>query len=370
MIFLADRLSAPAFGSTLDVYLLRRFVGAFCATLAVVILLHLMSDVFGRVDNLMGYDATFSNAVRFFLYRLPLMISRSIGFAALFAAFLCLGALARRNELVAAGACGISLHRITVPLLLASLAISAGTFLWNETTVPLATRQAKFVYDVKVRNAQLQSVFHNRQIWIRSGDSFIRADDFDAEAGRLRGLSIYRTTPRFTLTGLIESPAALWDGNRWVPEGGTEWRFLDDGTVERHPLGGRLALNERPDDFRVFTRSPDEFSYAELKERIQDLRRKGVDTLRDTVNLHTKVAVPLAIPITILLAMALAVKPGRKDSIALNLALSAAIGFSYWVLLGFCVSLGRAGAIQPWVAAWLPNMVMGSVSLFLYAGSE
>lgn len=365
-----SRLAAPAVGSTLDAYLLRRFAGAVCATLAVVILLHLMGDVFGRVDNLMGNDATLSDAVQFFLYRLPLMMSRSIGFAALFAAFLSLGALARRNELVAMGACGISLHRVTVPLLLASLAISAGTFLWNETAVPLATRQAKFVYDVKVRNAQLQSVFHNRQIWIRSGDSFIRADDFDAEAGRLRGLSIYRTTPRFTLTGLIESPAALWDGNRWVPDGGTEWRFLEDGTVERHALGGKLALNERPDDFRVFTRSPDEFSYAELKERIQDLRRKGVDTLRDTVNLHTKVAVPLAIPITILLAMALAVKPGRKDSIALNLALSAAIGFSYWVLLGFCVSLGRAGAIQPWVAAWLPNMVMGSVSLYLYAGSE
>lgn len=370
MDFFAHRLPAPALWSTLDFYLLRRFVRAFCATLVVVILLHLMGDVFGRVDNLMGSDATLANAVAFFLYRLPLLISRSIGFAALFAAFLSLGALARRNELVALGACGVSLHRITVPLLLASLGISAGTFLWNETTVPLATRQAKFVYDVKVRNAQLQSVFHNKQIWIRSGDSFIRADDFDTTAGTLRGLSIYRTTPQFRLAGLIESPAALWNGIRWVPEGGKEWRFLDDGTVERHSLGGRLPLNERPEDFHIFARSPNEFSYAELKERIGSLRRKGVDTVRDTVNLHTKVAVPLATPITILLALAIAVKPGRKDSIARNLALSAVIGFSYWVLLGFCVSLGRADAIQPWVAAWLPNMVMGSLSVFLYAGSE
>ncbi len=370
MIFFMDRLVPPAFGSTLDIYLLRRFVGAFCATLVVVVLLHLMADVFGRVDNLMGNDATLSNAVQFFLYRLPLLISRSIGFAALFAAFLSLGALARRNELVALGTCGISLHRISVPLLVASLAISAGTFLWNETTVPLATRHAKFVYDVKVRKAQLQSVFHSRQIWIRSGDSFIRADDFDAEAGRLRGLSIYLTTPQFTLAGLIESPAASWDGVRWIPEGGSRWRFFDDGTVERLSLDGKLPLNERPDDFHVFTRSPDEFSYAGLKERIRSLRRKGVDTVRDTVNLHTKVAVPLVIPITILLAMAFAAKPGRKDSMALNLALSASIGFAYWVLLGFCVSLGKAGAIQPWVAAWLPNMVMGSLGLFLYAGSE
>ncbi len=370
MIFITRRLSAPALGSALDIYLLRRFTGAFCATLLVVVLLHLMSDVFGRVDNLMGDGATLSNAVQFFLYRLPLLISRSIGFAVLFAAFLSLGALARQNELTAMGACGVSLRRIAVPLVLASLAISAATFVWNESAVPLATRQAKFVYDVQVRQAQPRSVFHDKQIWLRSGNAFIRADDFDTEAGRLRGLSIYRTTPRFTLAGLIESPAALWDGSRWVPEGGAEWRFLDDGTVERHSLGGKLPLTERPDEFRIFARSPTEFSYTELKERIRNLRRKGVDTVRDTVNLHTKVAVPLAIPITILMAMAIAVRPGRKDGIAVNLAFSVAIGFTYWVLLGFCVSLGRAGAIQPWVAAWLPNMVMGAAGLFLYAGSE
>ncbi len=365
-----DRVPAPAFGGTLDIYLLRRFAGAFCATLLVVVLLHLLGDVFNRVDNLMGHDATLANAVRFFLYRLPLLVSRSIGFATLVAAFLTLGALAHQKELVAFGASGISLHRITVPFLLFAVAISAGTFVWNETAVPFSMRHAKFVYDVQVRKAQLQSVFRDKQIWIRSDDAFIRADDFDTETGRLRGLSIYRTTPRFRLAGLIESPAALWNGDRWVPEGGTEWRFLDDGTVEKHSVAGELPLDERPDDFRIFTRSPDEFSYTELKERIRSLRRKGVDTVRDTVNLHTKVAVPLVTPITILLAIAFAVRPGRRDSIALNLAVSAAIGFSYWVLLGFCVSLGKAGAMPPWVAAWLPNMVMGALSLFLYVGSE
>lgn len=92
--------------------------------------------------------------------------------------------------------------------------------------------------------------------------------------------------------------------------------------------------------------------------------------MRDTVNLHAKVAIPLVTPLIILLAVALAAKPGRKDNLVLNFGLTVAIGFSYWVLLGFCVSLGKAGAMPPWISAWLPNLLLGSLSLFLYTGSE
>ena len=360
----------PPPGSSLDRYLLRQFFRVFCATLLVVILLHLASDVFNRVDNLMGSEVTLSTAVWFFIYRLPLMISRVIGFAALFAAFLTLGSLARGNELVAMGACGVSLHRFTLPFLLASLGLSAATFLWNETAVPVSTRQAKHIYDVEVHKKTRQSVFGDKEIWMRSSGAFIRADDFDTEANRLHGLVIYRITPEFTMEGFIETPAAAWRGGRWVPDGGTEWRLLEGGSLHRRPLGSTLPLDERPEDFRIFARSPDEFSYFELRRRIADLRGKGIDTVRDRVHLHTKLAVPLVTPLIIMLAVAFAVKPGRKGGLALNFGLTIGIGFSYWVLLGFCVSLGKAGAMQPWLAAWLPNILTGLLSLYLYTGSE
>ncbi len=363
-------LSSPPLGSILDRYLIALFSRVFFATLAAVILLHLVGDVFNRVDNLMGSKVTLSTSIQYFIHRLPLVVSRSIGFAALFAAFLTLGSLSRRHELVAIRACGVSLHRVTVPLLLAALGISVVTFLWNETAVPFATRTAKQIYDVKVRGEQLQSVFGNQEIWMRSNGDFIRADDFDTDRRRLHGLVIYRITPEFKLEGLIEAAAASWDGSGWVPEGGTEWRFLEDGGVSRRPVRAALPLKEGPDDFLIFARSPDEFSYFELRARIDDLRNKGVDTVRDTVNLHAKVAIPLVIPLTILLAVALATKPAKKDNLVVNFGLAVAFGFAYWVLLGFCVSLGKAGAMQPWLAAWSPNLLVGLLSLFLYTGSE
>lgn len=361
---------APPLGSLLDSYLLKLFARVFCATLVGIIFLQLVGDVFNRIDNLMGSNASLSTSVRYFIYRLPLLVSRGIGFATLFGAFLTLGSLSRRHELVAIGACGVSVHRVTAPLLLAALGISVATFFWNETAVPFSTAKARHIYDVQVHQKKLRSVFGNRQIWMRSNGDFIRADDFDPDRNRLRGLVIYRMNPEFRLDGLIEAPAADWNGVRWVPNGGTEWRLPEHGGMSRRSLGGTLPLHEKPDDFRIFARSPDEFSYFELRTRIHDLRGKGVDTVRDTVDLHAKVAIPLVTPLTILVAVALAAKPGRKDNLVLNFGLTIAIGFSYWVLLGFCVSLGKAGAMPPWLSAWFPNLMVGSLSLYLYTRSE
>lgn len=358
----------PPLGSVVDRRLLRRFAGVFLGALLVVVLLNLLGDVLNRIDNLMEQDAALSTAVRYFLYRLPLTVSRVMGFAALFAAFLTLGSLARRNELLALQTGGISLHRITLPFLLAALGVSAVIFFWNETVTPSSTRKARHIYDVEVHKREQRSVFGNDEIWMRSNDAFLRADDFDTRENRLRGLVLYRLTPDFALAGIIETPAASWDGAHWVPHGGAEWRLLEDGSLSRRPLGARLPLDRRPRDFRVFARSPDEFGYFELRERIGNLQDKGVDTVRDEVDLYTKLAIPLAMPFTILLAAAFAVK--RKGGPALNFGLTLAIGFSYWVLLGFCVSLGKAGAMPPWLSAWLPNVIVGLLSLFLYTGSE
>jgi lipopolysaccharide export system permease protein len=55
---------------------------------------------------------------------------------------------------------------------------------------------------------------------------------------------------------------------------------------------------------------------------------------------------------------------------ALSFGLSALIGFSYWVLLAFGVSLGRSGVIPPWVSAWIANLVMALVGIYFFTGEE
>lgn len=360
----------PPLGGTIDRYLLRLFARNFLGTLLFIVILYLVVDIFDLVDNLMGKGASLATSLRYFLYKLPLIISRVFGFASLFATFLTLGALAREREVVALRACGASLYRIAVPFLVASILISLANFSWNETVVPLFTRKSEFVFKVEVEKRKLRSIFGRKAIWMRGSSSFIRADTFDARTNRLHGLVIYQMNQNFTLSGLVESPVAQWNGKHWIAQQGTEWTFREDGTISQRPSNAQIPLRETPEDFKVFRRTPEEFSFFGLRSRIRDLKSKGINTTEHEVDLQMKLALVVIAPLMVLLAIPFCVKEGRRSGLALSFALTMMIGFSYWVILGFCVSLGKAGALEPWLAAWLPNMIVGFLGLYFFTGQE
>jgi lipopolysaccharide export system permease protein len=46
------------------------------------------------------------------------------------------------------------------------------------------------------------------------------------------------------------------------------------------------------------------------------------------------------------------------------------IGFGYWVLLGFCTSLGHSGALPPVAAAWIPNTIFVLIGLYFITAEQ
>jgi lipopolysaccharide export system permease protein len=42
------------------------------------------------------------------------------------------------------------------------------------------------------------------------------------------------------------------------------------------------------------------------------------------------------------------------------------IGFSYWLVFAFAMSLGRSGTLPPLLAAWTANILFGIASLLMY----
>jgi lipopolysaccharide export system permease protein len=42
------------------------------------------------------------------------------------------------------------------------------------------------------------------------------------------------------------------------------------------------------------------------------------------------------------------------------------IGFSYWLVFAFTMSLGRSGTLPPLLAAWLANILFGAASIIMF----
>jgi lipopolysaccharide export LptBFGC system permease protein LptF len=60
----------------------------------------------------------------------------------------------------------------------------------------------------------------------------------------------------------------------------------------------------------------------------------------------------------------------RHPSVARIIGVGIAVGFGYWVLLGFGTSLGQSGALPGPVAAWSANAVYLLVAAALFLSAE
>jgi len=352
-------------------YLVRECLAVLLPVILAFVILYLIVDFFDRLDLLLKNHATPISAVRYFVFKIPLIITQIMPPAVLAATLLSLGILSRRNEIIALRASGVSLTQTASPLLLLAAVVSVGTLLWNEVVVPYCTQAYQYVNNVEIRKRPQRGVLNQREIWYHGADGFYNIEEIEPRSRLLLGLTIYRTDPDFNLHSIVEVPSGRWTGSGWVTSGATEHSVTLDGQiVTRQLLPDQVVIHETLDDFLEVHREPDELSYLDLRQRISDLSRKGIDASSYLVDLNMKLAVPFAALVLACMAIPLAGRVQRHPSLAAIVGLGLMLGFGYWVLLALSNSLGQAAVLPPVVAAWAANIIYGLLGVALFLSGE
>ena len=123
-----------------------------------------------------------------------------------------------------------------------------------------------------------------------------------------------------------------------------------------------LNIKVDPVDLTKREKTTKEMNTRELKKRIEFKAKMGADTTSDLVNLHMKYAIPFASLIFSVLGAVVGLKPQRSSS-ALGLGISLFIIVIYYILISISLGLGLAGFLHPFIAAWLPNIIIGTMGL-------
>jgi lipopolysaccharide export system permease protein len=364
------RFTLLPFGSIVDRYLTSGFIRIFVASLLCFTSIFAIVEFFERIGTLVESGTAVPTALRYLLYKIPLSISRVIGFAALFSTLFCIGMLSKAQEITAMQANGLSTRRISLPLLCFSLFICVSNFVWNEGLVPVFAHRAETIYKTEIKKKQQQSLFGTKDIWIRSESGFVNIDSFDPRNNALEGITFFVLNRDFTLYGTIGVPRAQWLGAKWESQNGIEWQFLPDGKLAHRVVSTPPTISETPDDLMLLARDPEEFTFFDLQKQIIEMKSKGMDTTAYEVDLQVKLAVPFISPLMVLIAIPLALKKRTGSGLALSFGVAMLIAFGYWVLSAFCFSLGRSGALPPAVAAWLPNSIFALVGIYLSIAEE
>jgi lipopolysaccharide export system permease protein len=358
------RLFAPVIARHLGLEFARVFMLALLAFVAIYVIV----DFFDRFDGFLKHEASAGAIIRYFLFKIPVVVSQVTPFAVLAGGLVGLGLLGRHNEFVALRACGVSVWQVALPMLGLGALLSVAVFAWNERVVPDSARRWHTIEDIEIKKRGMATVFTGRDVWFHGGAGFYNIDRISPRKNALYGLTVYQLGPDFRPKRLIVANAALWDGRGWQLEGARTREFGPDGAHETPKAPDGFHLPETFADFRVASVEPEEFSYGMLRRQIDDLRRKGVDVSESWVDLYLKIALPAASAIMMLLAVPLAFKGTRISSLAGGIGLGFALGFGYFVVLAFTRALGQSHALPPTIAAWAANGLFALVGGYLLLG--
>jgi len=345
----------------LNRYLLREFTGYLLLGMVGILAVFVVVDVFEKIDVFLDHHASVPLVTRYYLYRLPEWVVQVLPIALLLSIFLALGQLNKFGELTAMRTSGRSLLAILAPV----LAVSAGATLLSlglgEFAVPEANQQRDRIYDQEIQQLRHPEVSERADVtYLGEGGRIYYMRLYLVHEQRMHEVSLQEFRAGM-LVRRIDAAEASWDGQRWVFSSG----FL------RHFRGGRetvksfdrmavSGLAERPEDFAKQSRNPAEMNFFELWSYVQKLRASGARVANYLVDLQVKLAFPLVNLIVVLIGAPLATRL-RMQSAALGFGLSIAISFCYYALLRTGQALGHSGALNPYLAGWLGDLVFGAV---------
>ncbi len=356
--------------------ILRRYVLIECARIfglcmVAFLMIYVLVDFFDNLDSFLRHGASASAVARHLLYKIPLIITQLVPVATLASVLLGLGIMAHHSEITALRASGISTLQIGWPLLLTAAILGLTILFWNEVVVPYCASRSRQIEYVEIKKQPMRALLSEHGIWFHGSAGIYNIEHFDSRQERLVGLTVYDFSPTFELKRLVEIPSAQWRGDRWEFHLATERSFDDAGNVGVTALGHEdFTLPDRPQDFRILDTDAEELNFLRLRHRINDLSRKGIDMTELRVDLHLKLALPFLPFVMTLIAIPLASRNPRQRPLVASAGMGLMVGFSYWVILALCLSLGHGGAIPPAIAGWAANAVFTVLGAFLLLGPE
>ena len=189
----------------------------------------------------------------------------------------------------------------------------------------------------------------------------------DFNNNTMKGVTLNKISKEFKSTGRISAKNVIWVEDRWVAQDASEFIISDKGAIELVSSGDiELPLKMNLDEFSDIKASHENMTILELKRYISKLEEEGYNATSYIVNMYGKITFPLINFLMILIGVPFAMKEGRRNSIADGVAMSVAIGFSFWVIFEISRSLGHSGVVPPIVAAAFTDVLFLAIGVYLF----
>lgn len=352
----------------LDGYVLTSFVFYFLLWLAAFLTMSQVYNFFDLLSDVVKHHIPLSRVFTYHVFLTPLLLYETLPICVLLAVLVTFGVMTKNNEVTAFKACGISVRRLGLPVILASGVLSIALFAADYSWIPSANQIQDAIHN-EIKGRPVQTYLHPERKWIIHDHRIFYFRYFDPVEKLMVEPYVFEIDPAtFRLKREISANRARWQSNihTWVWESGTsrDVEGIEEKVVTHFTVTSFPEITETPDVFLKEVKQNQQMNYLELASYIKGLQESGFDTVRLRVQYYKKFAVPLFALIMALISVPFGFLVGNRGAMA-GIGVSIAVAMAYLGVGQLFEQMGNVNYLPAAVAAWAPDALFSLAGIYL-----
>jgi len=348
----------------LDKYILQSFLASFLTCILAFLFLYIIIDMFGHLDEIIKNQVSMSIIVQYYLTFLPTIFLQTSPFACLISIIFILGKINYHNELIAMRSSGLSIFKITFPIVLCGVVISLINFILSEKII---SHTQKFSDKIKSQYIEKEDAialvtlknlaiygFENRQLFINV---------FNSKENTIEGFTILEQDDRQNVTSKLFAKRAMWKDGYWQAYECLVYEFSRQGKIisSDYFKNLKLEISETPRDLLKQMQKIEYMNSRELLDYIMKLSSSGAEVaIRNLwIDFYQKIFYPFTCFIMVFIGIPTSMSIGRKMVGFSSIGIGIFVALLYFVFQAIAIALGKNG-VFPAMAS-----VLIAPSLFL-----
>lgn len=352
--------------TTLDWYIIKKFIGTFFFSIAMIIAISVVFDFAEKVDDFMTKDAS-ARAILLDYYAnfIPYFINLFTPLFVFIAVIFFTSKMAARSEIIAILSSGVHFGRLLYPYFLSAAVIFLLSLFLSHFVIPDANRKRLQFENTYIRRPRYVSTY-NIHKQMRPG-FFVYLQSYDPdraigyrlcleqfEEGRLKS-KLWANTAQW------DSTTARWQLDRW---------YQRDYLADRDTVTSGQSLDTvfyvEPKDLARTEHEVQTLNRRELNQFIAQQRLQGASDIDNSlVEKYGRTATPFAVFILTVIGVSVS-SHKRRGGTGIHITIGLVISFSYILLMRFSTMFAIGGSLSPLLAVWLPNIIFAAVAYVLY----
>lgn len=347
-------------------YILKRLIPFFFVSLIFISLILNLVDLFMNISRYLENEAPARDVFRVMILYIPKTVWYSAPIAFLFSVTYILSDLYAKNEMEAIFASGVSLYRFVMPILVMAIFLSVGMF-YLEDKLVVTTLEQKTILQDKLLDQQQSANNDNIVVLSDSAKIIYKAKRYRDTTKRLENVFFVFRDDDKNLKAIIHADQALWNEEKEVWELDDAVQFDNNGeTLLKVPVSTDYTslLTENYEIFRKTTVDVASVNAADAKIYINHLKKAGLPYNEPLSVYYKKFAFPFILFIAAFIAIGVTGKT-RKNVLLISLSLSITAVVLFYVFQMITMVMAKTGVMNPFMGAWLPDIVFLFIAGFL-----